>query len=268
MLLAAPSPALASTGGTADGETHPGVAMLLAYAPDGTQFRCSGALVSRTVILTAAHCVDGVVGKTLVTFDSTIAEERPATSPFPAAARGSLGYTDDELTGAGYASGQGHLHPGFTNFSDVKRPYDVGVLVLSAPVDRTPAPIAGLGALDKIRQRSLSRTLFRAVGYGTEVRKPDSGQGKPTPMSYPLLRRYVDMPGQQVTSDLLRARATPHAKQGTGGPCFGDSGGPVFHAGAIVAVVSYGNNDSCTGISSSQRVDLATIQDWLAPFLR
>jgi len=48
-------PANASTGGPPDGELHPSVGLLLFYDADG-RFRCSGTLVSPTVLLTAAHC--------------------------------------------------------------------------------------------------------------------------------------------------------------------------------------------------------------------
>ena len=74
------SPAQASTGGTPDGNTHPNVGLILFY--DGTgRFRCSATLVSPTVLLTAAHCTDGTVGKTLVTFDSV--DRRAAADALP-----------------------------------------------------------------------------------------------------------------------------------------------------------------------------------------
>ncbi|WP_278256692.1 hypothetical protein [Nocardioides convexus] len=60
------------------------------------------------------------------------------------------------------------------------------------------------------------KTLFRAVGYGTEVRKPESGPQKPTPMSLPAaapLRRHAraedhraDHPGQRQREGPLRHR--------------------------------------------------------------
>ena len=45
----------------------------------------------------------------------------------------------------------------------------------------TPATIAEIGTLDGIATSQLSNTLFTAVGYGTEVRKPESGPQKATP---------------------------------------------------------------------------------------
>ena len=54
--------ASAITGGELDGDRHPNVAMIVFYQPDG-RFRCSATLVSPTVLVTAAHCTDGVRGK-------------------------------------------------------------------------------------------------------------------------------------------------------------------------------------------------------------
>ena len=106
------------------------------------------------------------------------------------------------------------------------------------------------------------------MGYGTEVRKPDSGPQKPQPMTYPLIRRYVDMPGQKLTPQILQTNGNEHDNAGTGGTCFGDSGGPVFLDGQIVAVTSYGYTDNCRYLGGYQRVDIAVTQDWITSFLR
>jgi len=258
------APAFASTGGTPDGNTHPNVGLILFYSADG-RFRCSATLVSPTVLLTAAHCTDGTLGKTLVTFDSVIAEQPP--SPFPAAADPSVGYTQAEIEAAGYLSGTAHTHPDYSGFTDLDNWNDVGVIVLDRPVTGIdPADIATLGYLDAFAQPVLNRTLFTAVGYGTEVRKPDTGPQKPQPMSYPLIRRYVDMPGQKLTAQILQTNGNEKDNRGTGGTCFGDSGGPVFLDGDIVAVTSYGYTDNCRYLGGYQRVDIAVVQDWLATF--
>jgi hypothetical protein len=257
-------PAMASTGGTPDGETHPNVGLILFYAPDG-RFRCSATLVSPTVLITAAHCTDGDLGKVLVTFDSVIAEQPP--SPFPVAADPAAGYTAQEIADAGYLSGKAYTHPDYSDFTDLDNWNDVGVVVLDAPVnDIAPATIAGLGTLDQIKPNDLPKTLFTAVGYGTEVRKPDSGPQKPAPMSFPLIRRYVDMPGQKLTDQILQTNGNDKDPRGTGGTCFGDSGGPVFHNGEIVAVTSYGYTSNCRYLGGYQRVDIGIAQDWLAGF--
>jgi hypothetical protein len=258
------SPAQASTGGTPDGNTHPNVGLIVFY--DGTgRFRCSATLVSPTVLLTAAHCTDGTVGKTLVTFDSVIAEQPP--TPFPVAANPSAGYTAAEITAAGYLSGTAFTHPEYSNFTDLDNWNDVGVIVLDKPVTGiAPATISDLGTLDQIPTSRLRRTLFTAVGYGTDVRKPASGPQKPQPMTFPLIRRFVDMPGQKLTPQILQTNGNEKDPFGTGGTCFGDSGGPVFLNREIVAVTSYGYTANCRYIDGLQRVDIAVVQDWLAEF--
>jgi hypothetical protein len=258
------APAAASTGGTPDRNLHPNVGLILFYAADG-RFRCSATLVSPTVLLTAAHCTDGTLGKTLVTFDSVIAEEAP--TPFPVAADPSAGYTQAEIEKAGYLSGTAFTHPEYSNFTDLANWNDVGVIVLDRPVKGiAPADIADLDYLDAFAQPRLNRTLFTAVGYGTEVRKPDAGPQKPQPMSFPLIRRFVVMPGQKLTPQILQTNGNDKDPRGTGGTCFGDSGGPVFHNGVIVGVTSYTYTNNCRYLGGYQRVDIDVVQDWLATF--
>jgi len=261
----AASPAAASTGGTPDGNAHPNVGLILFYSPEG-RFRCSATLISPTVLITAAHCTDGDLGRVLVDFRSFVSAG--PTSGYPAAAKPAAGYTQAEVEAAGFASGVAHTHPDYSDFTDIDNWNDVGVVVLDSPITNLPkSSIAELDTLDGYAQPTLNKTLFTAVGYGTEVRKPDSGPQKPTPMSFPLERRYVDMPGQKLTPQILQTNGNEHDTRGTGGTCFGDSGGPVFLDGEIVAVTSYGYTDNCRYLGGYQRVDIGVVQDWLAGFL-
>ena len=258
-------PAEASTGGTYDSTNqYAGVGLILFYAPDG-RFRCSATLISPTVLVTAAHCTDGDVGKVLVDFRSFVSAG--PTSGYPVAADPAAGYTAAEVTAAGFLPGTAYTHPQYSDFTDTRNWNDVGVVVLDQPVDIAPAELAGLGTLDQIGTNNLRKTLFRAVGYGTEVRQADSGPQKPTPMSYPIERRYVDMPGQKLTPQILQTNGNEHDPFGTGGTCFGDSGGPVFYQGEIVAVTSYGYTSNCRYLGGYQRVDVAVTQDWVRSFL-
>ena len=263
-LLAAPAlTANAITGGTADGEGHPNVAMILYYEADG-RYRCTATLVSPTVLLTAAHCTADTHGKTMVTFKTTIAENPP--SGLPVAADPAAGYTSAELAAAGYASGQAYAHPAYSNFTDMSNWNDVGVIVLDKPITNiTPAKLAPTNYLNKFTPNLLNQALFTIVGYGTEVRKPESGPQKPTPMSYPLIRRVADAPGQKLTPQILQVNGNPNDVRGTGGSCFGDSGGPTFKDGYQVTVTSYGYTN-CRYLDGLQRVDIPVVQDWLATF--
>jgi hypothetical protein len=260
--LSLTTPASAITGGEPDGNRHPNVGLILFYDPDG-RFRCSATLISPTVLITAAHCTAGTVGKTLVTFDPVIAEQPP--SPFPVAANPAAGYTAAEITNAGYRSGTAYTHPAYSNFTDLDNWNDVGVIVLDSPVTGiAPATLAPVGYLDRFAQPKLNKTLFEVVGYGTEVRKPDSGPQKPQPMSYPLIRRFTTSPGQKLTGQILQLNGNINDTRGGGGTCFGDSGGPVFVNGYLVAVTSYGYTDNCRYLGGYQRVEIPVVRTWLA----
>lgn len=262
-LVVPASPASASTGGTPDGDTHPNVAMIAFYDAEG-RFRCSATLVSPTVLVTAAHCTSGTLGKTLVTFESVVAEAPP--SPLPVAEDVTAGYTAEELAEAGFLSGTASTHPEYSDFTDLDNWNDVGVVVLDEPVEGIePAPIADLHAADAIQQPR--KTIFTAVGYGTEVRQADSGSQKPTPMSYPIMRRYVEMPGQKITPQVIQTNGNEKDPFGTGGTCFGDSGGSLWLDGKVVGVTSYGYTSNCRYLDGYQRIDIPVVADWLAGFL-
>ena len=251
-------PAAAITGGEPDGAGHPNVALIAFY--DGTgRYRCTATLVKPTVLVTAAHCTEGTVGKTLVTFNSTIAEAAP--SVLPVAADPAVGYTSAT---AGYLAGTAVTHPQYSDFTDTSNWNDVGVIVLDKPVvGITPATIAPKGYLAAFAQPRLNGTIFEVVGYGTEVRKPESGPQKPQPMSYPLIRRVTTSPGQKLTPQILQLNGNPNDTRGGGGTCFGDSGGPVLLNGYLVAVTSYGYTSNCRYLGGYQRIDIPVVQSWL-----
>lgn len=256
--------ATAITGGELDGQRHPNVALIAAYTPAGGG-NCTATLVSPTVLVTAAHCTARTLGKTAVTFDTLVDEEPPLD--LPQAADPSAGYTAAELGEAGYLSGTAHTHPQFSAFADPKNWNDVGVIVLDEPVTAIePATIAGAGYLDQFSPSTLSQTLFTAVGYGTEVRKPEDGPQRPTPQPFPIVRRYAEVPGQKLTDQILQVNSNDKDPRGTGGPCFGDSGGPAFHGGYQVAVDSYVLTNNCRYLAGYQRLDIPVVQSWLAGY--
>src|SRR6266542_2713648 len=58
LAFGAAGPAGAVTNGTLDGEGHPHVVLLLMEVNGAPAFRCSGTLLSPTVLLTAGHCTN------------------------------------------------------------------------------------------------------------------------------------------------------------------------------------------------------------------
>lgn len=263
-LSLAAAPAAAITGGQPDGDQHPNVG-LIAFYEGGQRFRCSATLISPTVLITAAHCTEATAGKTAVTFTSVLAQNPP--SPLPVAANPTDGYTRTEIEKAGYRSGTAYTHPEYSGFTDLDNWNDVAVIVLDVAVAGiAPAELAPENYLDAYRQPRLNKTLFTVVGYGTEVRKPASGPQKPQPMSYPLIRRNTTSPGQKLTPQILQLNGNINDPRGGGGTCFGDSGGPVFLNGYLVAVTSYGYTDNCRYLGGYQRVDIAVARDWVDNF--
>ncbi len=265
--LVAPAPAGAVTGGIEDrANVYDNVGMLVFYS-DGGRYRCSGTLVAEDVVLTAAHCTDGTVGRTLVTFDPVVDEQAPADLPVADPATGFSG--GEETDAVEWVAGTAYTHPVYSDSTDLDNWNDVGVVVLDepAPAGVEPAQLAATGELDRYAQPALNKTLFRAVGYGTEVRQAESGPQKPTPMSFPILRRYTDVVGQKLTDQILQVNGNEHDDRGGGGTCFGDSGGPGFGpTGNVVTVTSYGLTANCRYIDGLQRVDIPVVQDWLATF--
>lgn len=258
-------PAAAITGGEPDGNEHPNVGLILFYDSTG-RYRCTATLISPTVLLTAAHCTEGVVGSVLVDFDTVITETGP--NPYPLAADPAAGYTDAEITGMGELSGTAYAHPDYSDFTDMKNWNDVGVVVLDEPVTGiAPATVAPQNYLNQFTANILNKTAFPVVGYGTEVRQAESGPQKPTPMSYPLIRRQTSVIGQKLTPQILQANGNEKDNRAGGGTCFGDSGGPIFHDGLIVGVTSYGYTSNCRYLDGYQRVDIAGVQSWLGSFL-
>ncbi|WP_104118967.1 trypsin-like serine protease [Arthrobacter sp. B1805] len=264
LLAAGISPATAITRGEPDGDAHPNVALIFTYSSSGSLQRCSATLISPTTLLTAAHCVSGTVGESFVTFESVIGDAPPVA--IPRASNPTVGYTDQDLAAAGALSGTSTAHPDYSDTAPVTARADVAVIVLDAPaVGIAPAELAPVGYLDQYQAPLLSKTTFEVVGYGAEVRKPDAGAQKPEPMNFPLLRRATTSPGQKLGTQTLQLQGNPNDPRGGGGTCFGDSGGPVFLNGYLVAVSSYGFNTICRYIDGYQRTDIAVVQDWFAP---
>ena len=262
----APSTAGAVTGGTEDTANRYSNVGLLLFYDDGGRFRCSGTLVSPTVVLTAGHCTFGTDGQTIVTFDPDVARTPDeGRANIPVASDPSAGYGEDDVLPAGWYSGTAQTHPDYSDFTDMDNWNDVGVIVLDQAVTGiTPARVAPSNYLDQFAQPRLNSTLFTVVGYGTEVRKPEAGPQKPTPMSYPIVRRYTDVVGQKLTPQILQVNGNEHDNRGGGGSCFGDSGGPTFKDGYVVTVTSYGYTANCRYLDGLQRVDIPGVQSWLA----
>ena len=206
--VAAALPAAAITGGEPDGNRHPNVGLILFYDRRrpvpllGDADLAHGAdhgraLHGRHAGQHAGHLRLGDRRGAAVARSRSPPTRASATPP-------------EEIAAAGYLSGTAYTHPEYSDFTDLDNWNDVGVIVLDEPVTGiTPATLAPLNYLDQFAQPALNTTIFELVGYGTEVRKPETGPQKPQPMSYPLIRRYTTAPGQKLTAADPAAQRQP-----------------------------------------------------------
>lgn len=211
----------------------------------GDDLVCTGSLITETVFLTAAHCVEFLpAGSQLyVSFDDAVF---PAPTPLIAA----TAYAYDPL----YGHDQADLHDLALVF--LPRGSTRGLNTLSLP----PA-----GYLDDLAAKGkLSKTLFVNVGYGYNT-------------SYTGVMSFT-FDGVRKTSKsefmalqpawlglLMQTNAT-----GEGGDCYGDSGGPKFIEGnlnMVVATVTTGDTP-CRATTWDYRLDTPAARNFLGQYVR
>lgn len=263
-LAIAAGPAAAITGNYQKDFVHDYVGLLVFYTtPDpvtGDPFshRCSGTLISPTVIVTAGHCTEGV-DEGRVYFQQAAA---PNYDP-----NAFNGWGGDPTTGYPYLNGITFSRAdnyGFHNFEGYPNTRDVGVVVLDQPYT-PPSGQFGLlpevGAIDEYAAANNYKqdTLFRTSGYGVTDQDPRQVSFRERLMAV----GYLIENQSSVTPYNLKTTANP--ANGKGGSCNGDSGGPVFFEGTrvIAAVVSFGMNPQCKGQDYSYRLDRAEVLAWI-----
>jgi hypothetical protein len=243
---------------------HDYVGLLVFYTdPDpvtGDPFshRCSGTLISPTVVVTAGHCTDGV--------DNGRAYFLQAVGPnYSPDAFGGLG--GDETTGYPYENGiTFHRADNYGNL-DLPNTRDAGVVVLDEPYT-PPSGKFGLlpdaGLIDRLVAEAgasgKQSVRFTTSGYGLldQDPRPDPGQRERMMATSHLIENTNPLTTYQL-------KTTNNPSKGMGGSCNGDSGGPVFVAGTriIAAVVSFGWNPQCKGQDFSYRLDRQPVLDWI-----
>jgi Trypsin len=259
LLLSTVGAALAVTNGRPDGNNHPYVGLLVFDDAEGPAWRCSGSLIAPNVVLTAGHCTDGAVAAR-VWFDENV--QTNTEYPFS----GDTSYDGVPHTYPGFCIECGNGLPGFAAG-------DVGVVVLTEPVtmdEYAGLPEAGLVGTLK------NKTPVDIVGYGVQFQAKIPGNQLPQPPPFyrwtgPRVRLYAPtelVSGKFVHSDEF-LRLAMNASGGSGGTCFGDSGGPDLLGGTntVLAVNSYVTNVNCSGVGYSARVDIPEVLEWIEGFL-
>jgi len=247
----------AITFGQPDNGEHPYVGTLLFVQNGVGYYSCSGTLISPTVMLTAGHCVEEAGNTNDVTY---VRFEEDAMAGYAEAK--SL----DQWLKKNWIEAKAVIpHPMYDDFSQFPATYDVGLVILSKPVHMsTYGQLPSLGFLES----SVSpQDTFTAVGYGM--------QGYVPAFYADIYARYkgtvslVELKSNSAGGHSAKFTNNPGVGNGSGGTCFGDSGGPVFYQNTnmVTAVVSWGITP-CIGVDYQFRVDTSIALDFIYQHLR
>lgn len=247
----------AITDGELDGEDHPHVVLLLMEVGGEPMYRCSGTLLSPTVLLTAGHCVSNYP-------DEPYSGMRVFTESDVDGGDNDYPYAGNNTVEAvSWAA-----HPLYET-EDPFYFHDVGIVILEEP------GVVGLdvyGALPEVDEfddlpmpsGKRDKTRFTSVGYGLQAIFSDEAQwelqsDRIRMVAYPFLLK-LNVAG--ITGDFSLLLSNNHS---TGGTCFGDSGGPNFleDTNIVAGVTSFGMNQNCAGIGGVFRTDRADVLDFI-----
>jgi hypothetical protein len=265
LLLATVGVASAITNGQPDGNNHPYVGLLVFDVDGEPAWRCSGSLIAPGVVLTAGHCTDGAVAAR-VWFDEDVTYDAVPFPLYPYGGPGSGAVEGTPYTYPKFCTGCGNGLPEFAHG-------DVGIVVLDEAVDVGGfAALPAEGLVDTLKNKK----GIDFVGYGVKYEAKIPGNQLPQPPPYyrwtgPRTRFYAPsalVSGKFVHSDeFMKLALNPGG--GSGGTCFGDSGGPDLLGGTntVLAVNSYVTNINCSGVGYSFRVDTPAVLEWINDFL-
>ena len=259
--------AYAITNGVPDGDNHPYVGLLVFdSAPGEPGWRCTGALIAPNVVLTAGHCTDGAVAARFwadkdVTYDHYPFPLYPYGGPGSGAVEGTA-YTNPKYNSPDNPYGGGNGLPAFSY-------RDVGIVVLDEPItDKGYAVLPSAGQVDTLK----NKTAVDFVGYGVQEQIM-AYPGQPPRARWTGLRIRMYAPSQMVSGEFVHSpdymRLAMNPGGGSGGTCFGDSGGPDLLGGTntVLAVNSYVTNVNCSGVGYSARVDVPETLEWINSFM-
>jgi secreted trypsin-like serine protease len=246
--------AQAITFGQPDGDLHPNVGALVADWDEespGPDIFCSGTLIAPTVFLTAAHCTASLEAEGITEVWVTFASD----------------YDEDAASPAGLIAGTAVSHPEFGT-GGASDTHDIAVVLLEqAPIGITPAELPTAGLLDQLKASQQLRTqIFTAVGYGT-VREDKTG-GPHGFLEAEGVRMYALQSALNLEKAWLLLSMNPST--GSGGTCYGDSGGPHFLGGVesnLIVSITITGDAMCRATDKTYRLDTEAARDFLDDFV-
>ena len=243
-ILVAAVPAQGITYGHVDGDLHPSVGSMVVPDGEGGWFqRCSGSLIAPKVFLTASHCVTGRDPNMFsVTFDPVISDDSTVIH--------GVAYYDHRA----YQSG-------------ASKPYDIAVMVLDHAVNLPLVQLPPAGLLDRMKaNHQLHDQTFTAVGYGA---RRVSKQGGWRGILSNAKRRYA-LQSFETLQGAQWLKLDMNPSTGSGGTCYGDSGGPHFLGGVdsrLEVALTVTGDANCKSTDIDYRLDTPAARSFLKDYV-
>src|SRR5215216_2265727 len=214
---------------------------------------CSGTLITSNVFLTASHCTsfftqdlvpEGYVA--YVSLDQSI--------PF-----GALTTSKTQLLSVAHVV----TNPNYNQSQSDSG--DIAVLILDRNARVTPATLPTCGLLDQLLAQNVLKTAtFTNVGYGVQNRVVGGGVPFFQDLN-PIPRMYSFSSFNSLNGGYLRLSQNPST--GSGGTCFGDSGGPNFltvNGQQLIVSITITGDSVCRSTNVAYRLDTVSAQGFLA----
>lgn len=207
----------------------PAVVLVNADYGNGTGSWCTGSVIAKRVVLTAAHCVEDATSQTRfsILFGSDPISGKP----------------DATINVVKFAH-----DPEYMVTNNIAAGHDAAVLILAQD-----APVTPLAINTTALTQSMIGSPVYVVGYGNDNGVAGTGAGTKRSVHTKLANL------EQGVIDIGQPGQTT---------CQGDSGGPTFMTvngrSVIVGITSYGE-EGCVSAGSSTRVDLST--SFIQPYI-
>ena len=255
--------------GEPDNGRHPNVGWIAAFDGSGNRlpYYCSGTLLAPRVFLTAGHCTKFINDLISSTTDTGVTVHVGFTDDFIPAGDHITAVSDISLV---FEAEQVITNPDYDGNWQSKQPdrLDLGIVILKQAV---PLPISRLpyqGELDDLKKaKAIQNMTFPSVGFGaTDVIIPPQGQGNPWNFFQTGQYRYLGESSYRALHPAYLILSMNFAT-GDSGPCWGDSGGPVYLGATnkIVAIVATGDM-MCRATTAPVRTDTEAARAFLATF--
>ncbi len=245
--------AQAITYGQPDGNGHPNTGALVYFSPSRHEYRiiCSGSLIAPQVFLTASHCTsfleENGISDVWVTFDSQFSQS------------------------SALYHGAMHTNPLYNQRQS--DPEDIAVITFASPINGVPlAQLPTAGLLDQMRTvGTLQTARFTSVGYGDQESN-GAGLNPSDPslsgLKFPFTGERRFAVGKFWTLSDAWLRLDQNNATGSGGTCFGDSGGPEFLGSSSLQVsITITGDSACRATNVDYRLDTPQARAFLDDYV-